>query len=48
MTSCNFFALVKTTLVYAYIHLYCYYINQYESVLLYVCAFIYTVIVHSS
>ena len=43
-----FLALVKVTLVDAYIHLYCCYINLYWSVLFQVCLSIYTVIVYSS
>ena len=41
-------ALVKMPLVDAHIHLYCYYVNLYESTLLQVYVFIYTAIVHSS
>ena len=43
-----FLALVKITLVNAYMHIYCYCMNQGVGVYLHVHMIIYTVIVHSS
>ena len=43
-----FLVLVKITLVDAYMHIYCYFVNPSVSVYLHVQMTIYTVIIHSS